>query len=96
MGKGSTQLVKICRYFVVSDWFSSGVIGCATRVSRMYDVRMYFHMPFISTLLNTCNANDDVHNRINLPSLMQCVCLIIGNDFTVFISRNLILQIHVN
>lgn len=44
-------------------------------------------MPFIATLSNACNANDDVHKRINLPSLMKYVCLIIGNDFTVFISE---------
>jgi len=27
-------------------------------------MQAYFRMPFIATLLNACNANDDVHNRI--------------------------------
>ena len=76
--RGSARLVKLYRDFAVLDRFSSSVIGCATREIRMYDIRMqaYFRMPYIATLLNACNANDDVHYKTNLLSLMQCVCLL--------------------
>ena len=38
--RGSAQLVKIYWDFVVPDRYSSIVIGCATRVSQMYEIRM--------------------------------------------------------
>jgi len=59
-------------------------------------MQAYFHMTYIATLLNVCNANDNVHYKINLSSLMKCFCLIIGKDFTAFISGNLVLQIPVD